>query len=441
MKQRSFFATFAQYVSLNIAAAVGVSLYILADTLFIANGIGSIGLSALNLALPLYNVVSGLGLMLGIGCSSYWSILRVSKHSEEKATAVFQAAIFLALLLGAVFTILGLGFSGSLSRLLGADAEVYPLTKTYLTILLAFSPLFLLQNVLVAFVRNDDAPSTAMLATLSGCLFNIIMDFILVFPCGLGMAGAALATVGSPLCGIVICTVHLLRKKGALRLIGFKIKVTDSITALRAGFTYGVAAFINELCAGTVMAVYNFVILSISGNIGIASYGIIANLAIVVLSIYTGITQGIQPLCSTAYGKCDHHSLKKALCSGILLSVGISVLIFVAAVLNRIPIIELFSNTEQLTVMTAAGFTLYFIGFLPAGCNILLSAYAASIGKTAPAVLITLLRGIALISLFVILLGNLFGMTGVWIAFPITEYLTLLAATILLCRTNKTPAH
>ncbi len=437
MQNKGLLSSFLRYTGLNILAALGISCYVLADTLFIANGVGGLGLSALNLALPVYNLINGLGLMFGIGCSSAFCIRNAGNDTaDQAANALFGATLLLGTLSGFLFTLCGAFFAAPIASLLGADQETLQMTASYLRILLLFSPLFMLQNILVAFVRAIGAPGVAMAATFLGCLCNVIFDYIFIFPCGFGIAGAAFATVMSPLLGILISMGYLSRHKEKLHtgrldtaFGGLKQSASD---ALR----FGSAAFLTEFTAGIVMAIYNFVILSLTGNIGVAAYGIIANLSIVVLAIFTGITQGMQPLCSTAYGKGDRAALQKLLCYGILAALLLSCVIYAAVICCKIPLVDAFGAKEQpaLKMLTLSGIVIYFTGFFAAGCNMILSAHASACGNTKPALLITLSRGFFLIALFAVVCGKLFGMTGVWLSFPLTEGVTLLIALILLRR-------
>ncbi len=437
MKASSLLRRFIRYAGFNIIAALGISCYVLADTVFIANGVGSLGLSALNLALPVYNLINGLGLMLGIGCSSAFCILHATRQdAAQKGNALFTATLLFGLILGVLFHLCGLLFAGEIAALLGANADTLQMATDYLRILLCFSPLFLLQNIMVAFVRAAGAPGLSMTATAAGCLFNIIFDYILIFPCALGISGAALATVMSPLVGILLCGAYLVINKGRLKLSNLRMAALNLKASVSDSLRFGSAAFLTEFTAGIVMAVYNFVILSLCGNVGVAAYGIIANLAIIVLAIFTGITQGMQPLCSTAYGKGDEKASQKLLLYGILTALLFSALIYLAVLIWRVPITAIFGvgQNADLQELTLSGILIYFPGFFAAGCNMILSAHASACGRAKPALLITLLRGFLLIALFAVILGKLFGMTGVWLSFPIAETVTLLAAILLLCK-------
>ena len=217
MEQQSCLWDFTRYTILSILGTLGVSCYILADTFFVAIWLGSNGLAALNLAIPVYNFIHGTGLMLGMGGAIRYSVFR-SRGEQEKADGAFTGAMLLAFFFSVLFMLAGGFGSGLLARLLGADEETFAMTNTYLFVLWLFSPVFLFSTTLMCFVRNDGAPATAMLATLSGSLANIVLDYILVFPCGLGMLGAVLATGCSPLFGLCFSAWHILRGKNGFHL-------------------------------------------------------------------------------------------------------------------------------------------------------------------------------------------------------------------------------
>ena len=161
MEQTVNLRTFGRYASLNILGMVGISCYILADTFFVARGAGATGLAALNIAIPAFNLLNGLGLMAGVGAATHFTICR-AQGDQPGADRAFTRAVGLGLVIGAIFLLAGLLGAGPLARLLGADSETFPLTRTYLRTLLSFSPFFVLNNVLLAFVRNDGGPGRAM---------------------------------------------------------------------------------------------------------------------------------------------------------------------------------------------------------------------------------------------------------------------------------------
>mgnify|MGYP005799533477 FL=1 len=165
MASSGCFRDFVKYSSLNVLGMIGLSCYILADTFFVSKGLGTNGLAALNLAIPIYSFIHGSGLMIGMGGGTAYSIYS-SRREHTSANRAFTNAVYLAAALAVVFVLTGVFFSETITDLLGADDDVYDMTKTYLQVILLFAPAFLLNNVLLCFVRNDGAPQLSMAAMM-----------------------------------------------------------------------------------------------------------------------------------------------------------------------------------------------------------------------------------------------------------------------------------
>ena len=208
---------FAGYVSQNILGMLGISVYVLADTFFISIAEGAGGITALNLVLPLYSLIYGIGAMIGVGSAIRFNIMRARK--DKKAEVYFSGAILFAMLFSLIFIAMGIFAPDKIVAAFGGDAEIVAIGTSYTRIFLIFAPFFMWNHICNAFVRNDGNPSLAMKATLFSSLFNIVMDYILMFPLGFGMAGAALATAISPIVGILICCIHFFGKKSTVRFL------------------------------------------------------------------------------------------------------------------------------------------------------------------------------------------------------------------------------
>ena len=311
---------FIKYVSLNIFGMIGLSCYILADTFFVAKGIGADGLAALNIALPIYNVVNGIGLMLGMGGATRFAILK-GEGQTEHAGGIFTQTLYAVFLCSIVFLLVDGFFSSQIATWMGANGEIYDMTLIYLQVVLAFSPAFLLNNVLNCFVRNDGNPNLAMAAMLFGSLGNIVLDYLFIFPLQMGMLGAVLATGMAPLMGILLLSTHFIRHKSTFKIKKQRPVIMDMLRNARLG----IASLITELSSGTVILIFNILILGISGNMGVAAYGVIANIALVVLAIFTGVAHGIQPIISDHFGRGESQAVNRvyryALCLCIALAV------------------------------------------------------------------------------------------------------------------------
>lgn len=428
MKRKSNFKEFAIYTALNVLGMIGLSCYILADTYFVSKGLGSNGLTALNLAIPIYSFVHGSGLMLGIGGATKYSVFR-GQQELQSANRVFPNTIYLTLILSILFMLAGIFFSGDITALLGADKEVFNMTKIYLKVILIFAPAYMMNDVLICFIRNDGNPKLSMIAMLLGSLSNIILDYIFIFPLHLGIFGAVLATGLAPIISMCILSLHWITNKSHF---GFSKTNPSHILTVQT-VSLGFPSFVTEVASGIVMIVFNSIILHIQGNIGVAAYGVIANLSLVVISIYTGIAQGMQPIISRAYGYGDKKSINQILKYAIKTMILVSCAIYLIIYLFADPITSVFNNEHNIKLQQIAvsGLKLYFTAIPFVGFNIVISMFFTSTEKALPAQSISLLRGLFIIIPASLLLSTFLGMTGVWLSFPITEAIVSILGVIL----------
>ena len=418
----STFREFARYASLNVLGMLGMSCYILADTFFISQALGPDGLTALNLAIPIYSFIHGCGLMLGMGGGTRFSILK-SQREHQQANRVFTNVLYLAAVFATLFVLTGLFGADGLSVLFGAQGAVRSMSTIYLRVILLFAPAFLANNVLLCFVRNDGAPHLSMAAMIGGSLSNVVLDWVFLFPCAMGIFGAVFATGLAPIISMMILSPHFFRKKNQFR----PVPCAPSGKAVWRIVASGVPSLVTEVSSGIVIIVFNGLIMNMEGNIGVAAYGVIANL-LVVIAIYTGIAQGIQPILSRNYGMGNQKSLLEILRYAMISMLGISFLVYGAVWMFAPQISAAFNSQGDPTLQAIAtnGLKLYFIACPFAGCNVVLSMYFTSIERPLPAHVISLLRGFFLIIPLAVLLSAVWKMTGIWCAFPVTEFLVSL---------------
>lgn len=270
---------FFKYVLQDVAGMIGVSVYILADTFFISLYSGADGLTMLNLVIPIYGLMYAFGSMVGIGSAIRYALKKAS--GDENTDFYFTHALSWDLILSIPFILLGIFAPQWVLHLMGADARITELGIQYLRIILIGSPFFMMNYAFTAFARNDNATTIGMIGSLSGSTFNIVFDYIFMFPLNMGMAGAALATALSPIVTMSVCSIHYLGKKNT---IGFRWRL-PSPRHLFSCCKLGVSAFIGEIASAVTTTVFNILILAMAGNIGVAAYGVIANISIVALSI------------------------------------------------------------------------------------------------------------------------------------------------------------
>lgn len=420
MRESSCFGEFARYTMLSVLGTLGVSCYILADTFFVSKGLGTNGLTALNLAIPVYNFIHGTGLMLGMGGATGFSVCK-SQGREEKGNRIYMNTIYLAVLFSSLFVLAGFFLAEPLALLLGADADVLTMTVTYLRWLLLFSPAFIFNDVLLCFVRNDESPKLSMIAMLIGSIANILLDYIFIFPMHRGIFGAILATGLSPMISIGILLLHWLWKKNTMSLT----KAGWSVNLVKQDLSLGFPSFLAQFSSGVVMILFNAIILRLEGNTGVAAYGVIANLSLVIVGVYTGIAQGIQPLVSRFYGKENRERIQTVLRYAVVTMLVVSAVVYLLIFVFAQPIASVFNseNNPALQKIAVTGLKLYFISSPFAGYNIILAIFFTSVEMPAPAHILSILRGFVLILPIAFVMSLLWGMTGMWLTYPITELL------------------
>jgi len=426
---------FSRYVTMNILGMLGLSCYILADTYFVAGWLGENGLAALNLAIPVYSLISGAGLMLGMGGGAKYTILK-SCHEFEQGSLIFTNTIYLGIFISLLFEIIGILFINQIVILLGADENTFEMSSIYLKILLLCSPFFLLNQILICFVRNDGNPKITMIAMLTGSFSNIILDYGFIYLLHGGMKGAVIATCLSPVISIAVISPYFIKKQNQFHLV----KMLPEIPQMTRILMIGAASFVTEVSGGIIMIVFNLLIYHLAGNTGIATYGIIANISLVIISIDTGIAQGIQPLVSYETGKNNHKNIIKIIKHALFLEIVLSIFIYFFLFIFASAIVSVFNKENNSTLQELAinGIRLYFTGCGLAGMNIIIASFLASCEKPIQSNLISMLRGIILMIPLSFLLAR-WGLLGVWLTYPITEFLTGIMSIIFLVKQKRTP--
>lgn len=418
---------FYKYVFQNVAGMIGISIYILADTFFISVSAGADGITVLNLVLPLYGLIFALGSMIGIGSATRYAIKKAQRR--EDIDFYFTHSLTWQILISIPFILLGLFAPGNYLGFMGGDAGIIALGTDYVRIVLLFTPFFMSNYTFTAFARNDNAPTIAMFACLAGSTFNIVFDYIFMFPLKLGLAGAALATAVSPLVTILVAWVHFASKKSSIK---FKW-VFPSVKQLFWCMQLGVSAFVGEMSSAITTAIFNVLLLGIAGNIGVAAYGVVANLSLIAMAILNGISQGVQPLLSTSYGKDSEKELKQFLRMGLVTNLLVEGVILLLAWGMTESLVGIFNSEGNVMLAEYAydGLRLYFLGYLLAGVNMVLVTYFSATGRARNASVASLLRGAVAVIVCAVVMSMIWGMNGVWISFFVAELVTLVVILVM----------
>ena len=365
--------------------------------------------------------------MIGTGSAIRYTLAKATDQQEAKK--YFSNALIWDAIVSVIFIAAGLFFPGQVMRVMGADAVIEAIGIPYIRIVLCFTPFFMMNYAFTAFVRNDNAPHIAMAATLLSSLFNIVFDYIFMFPLGMGMTGAALATAVSPIVSILICMVHYLSPKSS---VSFHLMV-PSVKMLISSCSLGVVAFVGEIASAVTTMVFNFVLLALDGNTAVAAYGVIANTALVGTAIFNGVSQGLQPLASEAHARGEEHEKHQILVKSIVTGIVLAIVLIAGVWFFAANITSAFNSEQsaQLAAYAIPGIRIYFIGFFAAGINIICAGFLSATDHAKESSIVAISRGIVAIIAFALILPKFLGITGVWLAFPAAEVLTLFVALVI----------
>jgi putative MATE family efflux protein len=415
---------FFKYLLPGILGMMMVSAYVFVDTLCVGRSLGGSGLAALNICTPIISIFYATGFLFATGGAAAYSVLRGQKN-YGKANNVYTLSLKLAIIIGILYSVFGLIFSTSLAKFLGATTSNIEITKAYMNVILFAAPVFITDILLNVFVRNDGAPKVSMIATICCGLLNVALDIIFIFGFGWGMFGAAFATTLSGVVSVCILFSYTLSKKSKLKIV----KTKWEFSLVKRIIFNGAGSFILEASVAIVIIVFNLTILKLAGEIGVSAYSIIANLNLVIFSIFMGISQAIQPIISINYGAKLNNRISKILKLGIFSASILGITFLIIGELFSYQLASLFvKNDKELINMASKGIQIYFTAYIMMGVNIVLNTYYQSIEKPIQSLCISSGRGLVYVLACVWILPKFFNITGVWMSVPVAEFLTLLTA-------------
>ena len=417
---------FFHYLVPAVCSTLVTSVYLLVDTLIIGQGVGALGISALNIFMPFFLLFNGIGLLFGIGSgiliSSEDGMGNKKKANQYFATG-FVSILSIAIILGLIWNY----YLQPLCVILGANSDTIDLVLEYGKCIMAFAPVFMMSNYFAPIVRNMKNPKLVMCAVLTGSVLNVILDYVFVFPMDMGMFGAAAATVIGSLTTLLVLSTHFIKKQNRVKIN----KETISLNLLAPIFKCGFSSLIMEVASGFVIFIFNIQILKYIGNNGIVVYGIISNCVLVGLALFNGVAQAAQPIIATNFGAGLNTRVKKVLKYALITTTIIGVSLFAVVFLFTGQIIKVFvqANSEILSVGIPA-LRLYLSAFCIMNINILISSYFQSVGKEKVAIYISIIRGFLLNIVLAFVLPSILPATVLWVVVPVSELITLVCITV-----------
>lgn len=410
------------------------SVYVIVDGIFIGNVLGRDSMAAAGVAVPLVEILIAISMAVGSGAGVMISG-QLARGKDRQARSVFNAALICTAALSVLIALLGNVFLHSIADLFGATPRIHAEAVTYMRYIVSLSPFMLFSYLLNSLTRNDGAPKLAMFAMSFGSVSNIFLDYLFMCPMNMGIGGAALATALGPIFSVMIMLPHFLKKKGNLYFTSEHFSPKLVLRVLEFGFP----SFIMEFTIGIVTFIYNKAIVRYGfGEIGLAAYLVIGYLILIVLTLFLGMAEGLQPVFSYLYGagendRCEsmrRYAVRTALITGAVIYV---VIIFFSKYFYMI-----FNPGDTDLVRFASQKSIrYFWGFFAAGINIIMISFWQSVQKTGFSLLTALSRSVIWQPLFILLLPHIFGNEAVWFCHSVSECATLLLVTVLLKKCGK----
>lgn len=403
------------------------------DGIFVGQGVGANGIAAVNIVAPLFMVVTGLGLMFGIGSSVIASI-RLANGEVKAANIISTQAFLVGIVLVVLISIPCLLFTDSVVNALGCSDILMPYAVDYLLWLLPGMAFLLIECVGMMLIRLDGSPRYAMWCNVVAATFNIALDYILVFPMNMGVAGAAIATSVSCGLGGVMVLIYFLRYSATLKFYPLKASLTSLLLTVRNTWymaKIGFATFLSEIAMSVMMLTGNYVFIASLGENGVAAFSIACYLFPVIFSMSNAVAQSAQPIISFNYGAGDMGRVSKSLRTSLWAALASGVIVTAIVAFGAKPIVHMFLSSESDAFGIACeGLPKFALCGIFFALNIAFIGYYQSLEKAVRATVFTLLRGIVFIVPMFLCLPLALGTAGMWLAIPASELLTLIVILI-----------
>lgn len=422
---------FRQMLVPALLGMVSIVLVNLADGAFVGHGAGTDALAAVNIAAPIFNIMTGIGIMFGIGASVISSIL-LSRNESESADYNISHALAGSFILASLISALIIFNLDTTCRLFGSSEALVPLAGSYLFWIALSMPFNMMGMVGEFVIRLDGSPKYAMCCTLVGTILNTFLDWLFIFPFGWGLEGAAKATALSFMVSPVFVIVYMvfLAKDIHFRMDAFAPdKLSLALRNLYEQAKAGFSGMLGEIAISGAMIVGNFVFIAYLGEDGVAAYSVACYLMPVIFMLIGAITQSSQPIISFAYGAGDSQRLYEA--RNISVRGAVVVGLFSSFLLSFCaPVVTLLfiDSSQNAYTLCVEGMPYFGISGILISLNLVIIGYLQSVERSAQASFFTLLRGFVFVIPAFIFLPRFLGTAGIWLAIPVAEFLTLTIA-------------
>ena len=420
-----------QYASPAIVAMVASSLYNMVDSIFIGQGVGPMAISGLAITFPFMNLSGAIGACIGVGASTYLSV-KLGQKDYSKALKILGTSTLLKIITGIVFGALCLIFLDPILRFFGATDNTIPYARDYMQIILlgnVFTHLYFGMNALL---RAASKPRHAMYATIFTVVLNTLLDPLFIYTFGMGIRGAAVATVLSQTTAMCWQIWIFSNPKELLHyqrgIFKFDLGIIKNILAI------GVSPLSMNACACIVVIFINTALVRHGGDLSVGAYGIANRIGFIFFMVVMGINQGMQPIAGYNYGAEQYDRMLRVLNYSMVAATCIMTVGWLVGELMPKACARLFTTDEQLIDIAARGIRINMILFPMIGSQAVITNFFQSIGMAKISIFLSLSRQMIYLLPLLVILPPLMGVDGVWWALPISDALAFVTTWIIMIR-------
>jgi putative efflux protein, MATE family len=410
------------YTIPSIMTMILTSIYSIVDGLFVSNYVGKTPFAALNLIYPFIMAISTVGFMMGTGGSAIVGIA-LGEGKKKKANEYFSMIIYVTAIVSIVISIIAMIFMKDIAYFLGASEQMIHDCVLYGRIIAGGLTAFILQVVFQSFCITAQKPSLNFKLSITSGLTNIVLDYLFVAVFQWGIAGAAFATIIGQTVGAVFPLIYFYRENDSLLQL---TKTNFEGRVLLKVCINGSSELMTNISASLVNILYNFQLMSLAGENGVAAYGVIMYVSFIFSAVYIGYSIGSAPIFSYHFGAKNDGELKNLVKKSLLIIGTVGLFMTTLAEIMAPFLVRIFVGYDQdLFKMTCYGFQLYSFSFLVMGFNIWSSGFFTALGDGVTSAILAFLRTLVFQVIVIYTLPYLLGIDGIWLAVVVAEVMAL----------------
>lgn len=413
-------SNYLKYAIPSAFAMLISALYTIIDGMFVGQGVGDNALAAVNIVLPFTVMLTGIANMMAVGGGALVS-KNIGSKDIDKAVNIFRQVVKFLLIISVIISVITVIFTEPIVKLLGATDSLKSLSVDYLRYYALFCIPNLIGIALNSFVRNDNRPKLAMISTIAGAITNVVLDYVFIFPLGMGIKGAAIATGLGQIVTVCILLPHFIKKVGYLSFGNAKLEAS----AMKEVSSIGFPSFFGQASFSIIVFLHNIALSNFIGEVGISTYSIINYITTNIYMILLGLTFGAQPLISFNFGQKEKSKMLDVYKVNCISSLTVSITAAVICYVFGKPIVGIFTTDPKIAALAYDAIRISCLSYIIGGINLNTVVYFQSIEIPKYSNLIYIFRSIIFLPVYLIVLPKVFGLAGIWgsvLASEITTY-------------------